>query len=451
MGPLPRHLVCRPGGHAPPPPAAQRSTSRYVGPTRTRRRIIQDPNGASDPLGRMSHPGASSIDKEAEVGYLNEGCGLTLFVSVLLAVTSAPGAGQNPPACPSCVDATALIERFDLREASNPVRERDGWTRPRKIVTMMGRGWGPALQEMAPDAEVVAVDDMESAMAALPGADVYIGFCRRGIAEAGTDLRWIHSPPAGAGACMSLPQVADGRTLLTNGQRIFAPQIADHAMGLLLVMTRRLARYQEQQRRGEWSHPTASPVVALDSAYWELEGKAMLVLGLGGIGTEVARRAAAFGMRVRGTRNSSREGPDFVEYVGLSDETIPLASWADVVVNALPLTSDTRGIVSEEFLRAMKPTAYLINVGRGETVDTDAMIRALEEGRLAGAGLDVTDPEPLPAGHPLWTAPNLVLTPHVAAASDQLATRSLLLAQENLRRYVAGEGMLSVVDPRRGY
>ena len=374
--------------------------------------------------------------------------------AVLAAIITAvptPLLGQDAPPCPSCIDATALIERFDLRAAPDPVRERDGWAPPRKIVTMMGRGWGPALQRIAPDAEVVAVDDMESALEALPGADVYIGFCGPGIAESGTDLRWIHSPPAGAGGCTSLPQVADGRTLVTNGQRIFAPQIADHAMGLLLAMTRRLARYQEQQRAGQWSHPTASAVVALDSAYWELEGKAMLVLGLGGIGTEVARRGAAFGMRVRGTRNSSREGPDFVEYVGLADETLELASWADVVVNALPLTPDTRGIVSEAFLRTMKPTAYLINVGRGETVDTDALIRALREGRLAGAGLDVTDPEPLPPGHPLWTTPNLLLTPHVAAASDQLAARSLLLAQENLRRYVAGEPMLSVVDPRLGY
>ncbi len=292
---------------------------------------------------------------------------------------------------------------------------------------------------------------MEEAVAALPGADVYVGFCRPEIAAAGTSLRWIHHMAAGAGGCSALPGVADGSILVTNAQRIFAPQIADHAMGLLLSLSRRLARYVEQQRDGAWSHPTASVSVALDSTYWELEGKAMLVLGLGGIGTEVARRADAFGMRVRATRNSSRDGPDFVEYVGLPDETLSMVGWADVVVDALPLTPQTRGMVSEEFLDAMKPTAYLINVGRGETVDTEALIRALHEGLIAGAGLDVTDPEPLPPDHPLWTAPNLVLTPHVAGASEHLATRSLVLAMENLRRYVAGDRMVSVIDPSRGY
>jgi phosphoglycerate dehydrogenase-like enzyme len=151
---------------------------------------------------------------------------------------------------------------------------------------------------------------------------------------------------------------------------------------------------------------------------WELEGKNLLVIGLGGVGTEVARRAHALGMRVRATRNTGREGPDFVEYVGLANEALPLAEWADVIVNCTPLTPDTRGMFNASFFSAMKPSAYFINVGRGESVVTDDLVSALQARRLAGAALDVTDPEPLPRNHTLWRMPNVIITPHVAVASD---------------------------------
>jgi phosphoglycerate dehydrogenase-like enzyme len=177
----------------------------------------------------------------------------------------------------------------------------------------------------------------------------------------------------------------------------------------------------------------------------------MLVVGLGGIGTEIARRANALGMRVLATRNSSREGPDFIDYVGLSDEVNALAARADVVVSAVPLTGETTGMFDAAFFRAMKPAAYFINVSRGETAVTDDLVEALRDGRIAGAGLDVTDPEPLPAGHPLWSMPNVILTPHIAVASDVFFQTVLTLAAENVRRYAAGEPMISVVDLARGY
>jgi len=174
-------------------------------------------------------------------------------------------------------------------------------------------------------------------------------------------------------------------------------------------------------------------------------------VGLGGIGTEVARRAHALGMRVVATRRSSRSGPDFVDYVGLSDELGDLVAEADVVVTALPLTPETTRMFDAEFFAAMKPTAYFINVGRGKSVVTDDLMAALESGELAGAGLDVTDPEPLPTDHPLWRLPNVIITPHVAASSVQAVERLQAVVRENLRRYVAGEPMLSVVDVGRGY
>jgi phosphoglycerate dehydrogenase-like enzyme len=175
------------------------------------------------------------------------------------------------------------------------------------------------------------------------------------------------------------------------------------------------------------------------------------VIGLGGIGTEVARRAHALGMRVRATRNSGRDGPEFVEYVGLANEAVTLAGWADVVVNSTPLTADTRGMFNTAFFAAMKPTAYFINVGRGESVITSDLVSALQARRIAGAALDVTDPEPLPLDHPLWAMPNVIITPHVAVASDLLLPRVFTLAAENLARYVRGDRLVSVVDVRRGY
>jgi phosphoglycerate dehydrogenase-like enzyme len=177
----------------------------------------------------------------------------------------------------------------------------------------------------------------------------------------------------------------------------------------------------------------------------------MLVVGLGGIGTQVAKRAHGLGMRVIATRNSRREGPDYVEYVGLADELLELTRRAGVVVNAAPLTDSTRGLFDAKFFEAMQPTAIFISVGRGQSTVTADLIKALETGQIAGAALDVTDPEPLPAGHPLWTAPNLIITPHVAGRSREALGRVQALVAENLRRYAAGEPLLSVVNIERGY
>ena len=179
-------------------------------------------------------------------------------------------------------------------------------------------------------------------------------------------------------------------------------------------------------------------------------GKKLLVAGLGGIGAEVARLGAALGMSVSGTRNSSRSGPDYVEYVGLSHELLALAAEADVVVNALPLTDGTDGLMDEEFFAAIKPGAIFVNVGRGKTVVTDALIAALESGAVSGAGLDVTDPEPLSSDSALWTRDDVIITPHVAGAGGELERHAVLL-RENLRRYIAGDRLLNVVDPKKGY
>jgi phosphoglycerate dehydrogenase-like enzyme len=183
----------------------------------------------------------------------------------------------------------------------------------------------------------------------------------------------------------------------------------------------------------------------------ELRGRTLLVVGLGGIGTEVARRAHGFGLRVVATRASPAPRPDFVAYVGTPAELAALAGDADIVVNCTPLLPSTERLFDAAFFAAMKPGGLFINVGRGKSVVQADLIAALRDGQLAGAGLDVTDPEPLPADDPLWQAPNVLITPHVSASSDRVFDRVFLLARENLRRYVSGEPLLSVVDRERGY
>ncbi len=362
-----------------------------------------------------------------------------------------PMAAQDAADCDRlCQAGAARIERFGLREAPTPVRERPGWAPPVRIVVASG-GFANFLRGVAPNAEVVGAQggrNFAAVAEVIEGADVLVGLCSPEIIERGKDLRWIQLTNAGAETCTSIPEVAERGILVTNLQRILGPQIADHAIALMLALARGLSHYGAEQAAGAWS---ANLRAVSEFPFWEVEGKTMLVVGMGGIGTEVAKRAAGLGMRVQATRNSRREGPEFVEYVGLAHEVMELAANADVVVNATPLTPQTRGMFDAAFFEAMKETAYFINIGRGESVVTADLVAALESGVIAGAGLDVTDPEPLPQGHPLWSMPNVILTPHIAAGSDLVGRRVRILVAENLRRYIRGEPMLSVVDLERGY
>ena len=369
------------------------------------------------------------------------GLGSALILSMAMGASAQEAAAE----CAHC-DAEALIAEVNLREAPAPVRERPGWTAPRKIVVRGDDAFVHSLQAVAPGVELVAAPDHESAVRAAPGADAVIGYCSAEILEAGERLEWIQILSAGAERCVAVPAVGDRGLLITNAQRIYGPEIAEHVIAMLYAFSRGLYRYIPEQLEGRWNR-NAVP----RDRMWELDGRTMFVVGLGGIGTEVARRAHALGMRVVATRRSSRSGPEFVDYVGLADEFSELAAEADVIVNAAPLTPETTGMFDAAFFSRMKSTAYFINIGRGRSVVTDDLVAALEAGELAGAGLDVTDPEPLPQGHPLWRLPNVIITPHIAGSSVEAVERQRTLVRENIRRYVAGEPMLSVVDVGRGY
>ena len=366
----------------------------------------------------------------------------------MLLIVAAPAAAQD---CDDfCRAGAELVERFELRESESPVRERPGWQPPRRIA-VADVAIADTLRALLPEVDVVGVPGLRNyaAMeAAVADADVLVGLCTPEIVARGTRLQLIQLLNAGADSCTAVPEVAERGILVTNLQRIQGPHMAEHAIALMLALARALPVYVAEQRGGAWTRGFRERRA---EQHFELEGKTLLVVGLGGIGTEVAKRAHGLGMRVIATRNSRREGPDYVEYVGLADEYATLAARADVIVNATPLTPDTRGMFDAAFFGAVRDGAYFINIGRGESVVTDALTAALQTGKLAGAGLDVTDPEPLPPGHPLWRMENVIVTPHIATSSDVRSERTRTLVVENVRRYARGDRLLSVVDLSAGY
>lgn len=341
-----------------------------------------------------------------------------------------------------------LINELGLRESTIASRDLPGWSPPKKIVVRQGRpGALEEYQALAPEVDFVVVESVGQARKEAVDAQAVLGYCDEEMLSGSPGLFWVQVYSAGVERCVSNPSMKPGNRLLTNGQRIGSPALAEHSIAMMMMLARGLDIYYSNQLSGEWKRNTE----LARTDHLELEGRTLLVVGLGGIGTQVAKRGHGLGMRVIATRNSRREGPDYVDYVGLADELNELAAQADVVINTAPLTDRTRGIFNRTFFDAMKPTAFFISVGRGGSTVTDDLVAALTSGSIAGAGLDVTDPEPLPKGHPLWTTPRVIISPHTAGRSDKGRDRLYLMVKENLRRYVNGEPMLSVVDIERGY
>lgn len=339
-----------------------------------------------------------------------------------------------------------LVRDAGIKEGATAIREAAGWQGARKILlTRVSAEDVDALRALLPGTELVHALSDDDAVGKASDVDAIVGTCNAEVIAAANNLVWVQIFWAGAESCLAVPRVGSGEVIMTNMQKMSAPVIGEHAVAMVLALARGLPTYAKRMQLGEWSRQAD-----LTSAMFPVSGKTMLVVGLGGIGTEAAKRGAALGMRVLGTRNSSREGPPFVEYVGLADELLELVAEADVIVNALPLTPATRGLLDDEFFAATKKGALFVNVGRGATVTTDALVAALRQGQIGGAGLDVTEPEPLPTQHPLWTFDNVIITPHVAGRGGE-RERHMVLLQENLRRYAAGDRLLNVVDPGRGY
>ena len=302
--------------------------------------------------------------------------------------------------------------------------------------------------DLAPNLKVVYPESPERALELAPLAHgCEVRFATAEFLAKAPKLRWVQATSAGVDRYMSNEALwGNQEIVLTNMQGMHGPTIADHVFGMLLVLTRDLRIHAQDARRGEWNRGGSEvfqPVA--------LEGRTLLVVGLGGIGREVAKRGKGFGMEVWATKRRATEPPSYVDRQETSDKLMEMLPDADVVVLCVPLTDETRGMIGAEQFAAMQPGSYLINIARGPVVDTDALMVALQNGTLAGAGLDVTDPEPLPAEHPLWQIENLIITPHVAARSQLTSDDWTRLYRENLRRFGKGEPLLNVVDKTAGY
>jgi cyclase len=351
-----------------------------------------------------------------------------------------------------------LVEDFGIYEGPSPTKDTPGWTKPKRIVVpnLMPTRLAE-LKRVAPDVLFVPVKMAEDAAREAADADAVIGFCTPAIVKAGGGrLRWIQVGHAGVEKDLS-PEVVKSKVLLTNTARIYGPNVADQAFALLLALT----RSSERALHVPW--PDHLPVVPSGPAgYWgkmhlmarpkELHGKTMLVIGLGGIGTQIARRAHAFGMRVMAIDPKvDMRRPGYVFSIDPPRTLMDKLSEADVVVLACPLTEDTRALIAERQLKMMKQSAFLINIARGGLVKTGDLVAALKAKQIAGAGLDVTDPEPLPNDNPLWKLPNVIISPHIGGQSPEARERQWQLWRENVRRFVAGQPLLCVVDKGKGY
>ena len=302
------------------------------------------------------------------------------------------------------------------------------------------------IAELAPNITIVSGLDRETAVAHAGRADgVDAHLLSSAFIEAAPDLRWAQSWSAGVNRYLTIPELmARDEIVLTNMKGMYGPVIAEHVFAMMLARTRDLEFYMDAGRRGVWERGDGSAMGAL-------QGRTMLVVGLGGIGSEIAMRAHAFGMRVLATARIERPAPPYVDVLGTAKDLNDLLPEADVVVLAVPLTDETRQMINRETLGKVKDGAWLVNIARGAVVDTDALVEALDSGKVGAVFLDVTDPEPLPEGHPLWGRDNALITPHVAGRAELSADRRWALMRENMRRFGAGEPLLNVVDKEAGY
>ncbi|BBX21992.1 putative NAD-binding protein (D-isomer specific 2-hydroxyacid dehydrogenase?) [Mycolicibacter terrae] len=312
----------------------------------------------------------------------------------------------------------------------------------RPVVTVQhGESVPDRLDSISADAELRMVSSSRLAEA-IAGTDVLFLYdfsspALESVWPAADALRWVQVAAIGVDAVL-FDDLIDSDVVVTNSRGIFEEPIAEYVLGQILAFAKDFRRSWDAQRAGRWQHFDTEPIA----------GASVTIVGPGPVGRAIARLLRAVGMSVRGVGRSPRADPDF----GVIGTDVRAAvAGADYVVLAAPLTPQTRGVVDGGVLDAMRPTARLINVGRGELVDTDALVAALRAGAIAGAALDVVDPEPLPATHPLWNVPGVRLTPH--NSGDITGWRIALQEQfvANFRRYLSGRPLQNVIDKRRGY
>ena len=273
-------------------------------------------------------------------------------------------------------------------------------------------------------------------------ADAFIGGPTREVLQAAKNLKWVQVLSAGV-ENYQYPELMNSGILLTNGKKIASPGIADHAMAMLLSLTRKMTHFIAVRPNEEW--------VREDYSLLELKDKTAVVIGVGGIGSNVARRAWAFDMKVIGVDIQQMNPTPFVERFVYPDRLNEVLPQADVVFMCVPHTKNSEGMMGAEQFKLMKKGSFFIAVSRGKTYSLNGLVEGLDSKRLEGAGVDVTDPEPLPKGHPLWKFDNVIITPHIATQCDGEIPRRMAMIQENVARFAKGEQLINVVNKQEGF
>jgi D-2-hydroxyacid dehydrogenase (NADP+) len=304
------------------------------------------------------------------------------------------------------------------------------------------------VRQVSPRIELRTAADLERDPSGYHQAEVALvtGWLEQERLREAKALRWVQTVGAGVERLLTPEILARTELVVTNASGIHAQPIAEHAFAFLLMFSRNLHRCAARQHEARWE------AQAYRETLRTLHGKTLGVLGLGAIGKRIAEIGSAFGLRVIGLkRRPTAERLPFVAELYGPDELLGFLSHSDYLVNLLPLTAETRGLLGQRELAALPRGAFVVNLGRGATIDTAALVAALRSEHLAGAGLDVTEPEPLPPEHPLWTLPNVILSPHYSGAQPGYFRVLGELFIDNLERYVRGEPLSNVVDKQAGY
>ncbi len=281
----------------------------------------------------------------------------------------------------------------------------------------------------------------ENVLDAIPEIDILIaGKFDREIFEKAQRLQWVHALAAGVDRLL-FPEFVESDIVLTNSSGVHSVPISEHALGMMLTISRRLHESLKSQLRKEWKRPQPT----------ELYGKTLGIIGFGSIGERIGQLGKGVGMHVLGLKRNVTYKTEHADELLPPDNLDTLLKRSDFVVIAVPLTEDTYHMICKRELQLMKETAYLINISRGKIICEKDLIEALKTKEIAGAGLDVFEEEPLPAESPLWEMGNVVLTPHYAGATPEYFNRAIDIFCDNLKRFLKGEPMKNVVDKKRGY
>lgn len=308
------------------------------------------------------------------------------------------------------------------------------------------REWGKQLTAAHPELDVIVAETREGAEQAIAVAEGAYGTIPPDLLPKAQKLRWLQAPQAAPPAGYYYPELIAHPVAITNFREIYNDHIAAHVMAFVLAFARGLHIYLPQQLRREWrpAPRESGDVVHLPEA-------SALIVGVGGIGGEIARLAAAFGMRVVGIDERRTEKPPGVAELHRAAALDAELPKADFVILTVPHTPETEGFMNRARFRRMKKSAFFINIGRGMTTRLDDLVAALEAGEIAGAALDVYEQEPLPADHKLWTLPGVLLTPHTAGHGPYLDDRRYEVLSDNCRRFAAGEPLRNLVDKARWF